>query len=88
MKVLVLADAHTMHTSTVTMIRVIMERTTTQKFATPTQAVLRLVGQIAKIYRNITTDILFFPAWKYLTYRKGVYHFEVRHPRRVLNHSI
>jgi hypothetical protein len=50
---------HKMHTSTVTMVRVIMDRTTMKKFGTPTQAVLRPVGHIAKTKRNITTDILF-----------------------------
>jgi len=50
---------HTMHTSTVTTVRVIMDRTTMKKFGTPTQDVLRLVGHIAKTNRNTMTDFLF-----------------------------
>jgi hypothetical protein len=36
-----------------------MDRRAMKIFGTPTQAVLRLVGHIAKTNRNITTDILF-----------------------------
>jgi hypothetical protein len=36
-----------------------MDRTAMKKSGIPIQAVLRLVGHIAKTNRNITTDILF-----------------------------
>ena len=47
---------YTAHTSTMTRIRVIIERTAMRKSETPTRAFLRYVGQISKTNCNITTD--------------------------------